>query len=104
AGAMIRQRSLMRRLLSPAVRRRGGLVRDERGAVAIEFAILAPLFFTVIFAIIETAMTFFAQQVLESALQDTSRFIRTGQSQAGTPWNAAQFRRELCGRSFGFFA
>lgn len=101
---MTKQRSLVRRLLSPAIRRGRGLARDEKGAVAIEFAILAPLFFAIILAIIETSMTFFAQQVLESALQDTTRLIRTGQSQSGTPWNTAEFRKKLCGRSFGFFA
>ncbi len=101
---MITKRSWVRRLLSPAIRRGNGMVRDEKGAVAIEFALLAPIFFAIVFAIIETSMTFFAQQVLESALQDTTRQIRTGQSQVGTAWTAAQFRRELCGRSFGFFA
>lgn len=101
---MTRQRSLARRLLSPVIRRGTGLARDEKGAVAIEFAILAPVFFALIFAIIETSMGFFAQQVLESALQDSTRLIRTGQSQTGTPWTAAQFRKEICGRSFGFFA
>jgi len=101
---MIKQRSWTRRLLSPAISRGGRLAGDERGAVAIEFAILAPIFFTVIFAILETAITFFAQQVLESALQDSTRLIRTGQSQAGTPWNATDFRKAICGRSFGFFA
>lgn len=90
-------------MLSPAVRRRHGLARDEDGAVLIEFALLAPIFFAIVFAIIETSLTFFAQQVLESALQDTTRLIRTGQSQSGVPWNVAQFRREVCARSFGFF-
>lgn len=85
------------------MRRGTGLVRDEKGAVAIEFGILAVPFFALIFAIIETSMTFFAQQVLESALQDSIREIRTGQSQTGTPWTATQFRTEICDHSFGFF-
>ena len=101
---MTKQRSLMRRLFAPAIRRGGRLARDEQGAVAIEFAVLAPIFFAIVLAIIETAMAFFAQQVLESALQDTTRLIRTGQSQSGTPWNTSDFRRNLCGRAFGFFA
>ena len=101
---MTKQRSLVRRLLSPAIRRGTGLARDEQGAVAVEFAILAPFFFAVILAIIETSMTFFAQQVLESALQDTTRLIRTGQSQSDTPWTTEDFRKQLCGRAFGFLA
>lgn len=94
----------MRRLLSPVIRRGTGLVRDEKGAVAIEFGILAIPFFALIFAIIETSMVFFAQQVLESALQDSVRQIRTGQSQTGTPWTSTEFRREICDHSFGFFS
>jgi hypothetical protein len=47
-------------------------------------------------------MTFFAQQVLESALQDATRFIRTGQSQTGAlAWDQAAFRTEVCGNTFG---
>ncbi|RYE60250.1 MAG: pilus assembly protein [Hyphomicrobiales bacterium] len=102
-GAMSKKRSWARRLLSPLVRRGTGLARDENGAVAVEFAILAIPFFAIVFAIIETSMTFFAQQVLESALQDTTRLIRTGQSQTGTPWTSEQFRQQVCDRSFGFF-
>lgn len=102
---MTKKRSWARRLLSPAIRRGAGLARDEKGAVAIEFAILAPIFFALVFAIIETSMSFFAQQVLESALQDSTRLIRTGQSQSGkVAWDTTQFRKEICGRSFGFFA
>ena len=103
--AIIKLRSLTRRLLSPVFRRGASLARDEEGAVAIEFGILAVPFFAVVFAIIETSMSFFAQQVLESALQDSIRQIRTGQSQARTiPWTAAEFRAEICNHSFGFFS
>lgn len=102
---MTKQRSLLRRLLSPAIRRGTGLARDDKGAVAIEFAMLAPIFFALVLGIIETSLTFFAQQVLESALQDSTRAIRTGQSQvAGGAWDTSRFRREICSRSFGFFA
>lgn len=95
----------MRRLLSPVIRRGTGLVRDEKGAVAVEFGILAIPFFALIFAILETSMVFFAQQILESALQDSIREIRTGQSQTDTPpWTSAEFRSEICNHSFGFFS
>lgn len=72
--------------------------------MAIEFAILALPFFTIIFAILETAMVFFAQQILESAVQDTSRFIQTGQAQAtGTDWNIDNFRTAMCTKLYGLF-
>lgn len=44
--------------------------RNRRGSAAVEFALIAPLFFGLLFAIIETAMTFFAGQVLETVTQD----------------------------------
>jgi Flp pilus assembly protein TadG len=100
-GSMSRKRSWARRLLAPAIRRGHGLARDEDGAVAVEFALLAIPFFTLIFGIIETSMTFFAQQVLESALQDATRQVRTGQSQG--IWDEDDFRKEVCDGTFGLF-
>lgn len=44
-----------------ALRRFG---RNRRGSAAVEFALVAPVFFALIFAIIETALVFFAGQVL----------------------------------------
>lgn len=93
--------SWTRRLLAPAIRRGGTLARNEDGAVLIEFALLAVPFFALIFAILETSITFLAQQVLDSALQDATRSIRTGQSQ--TSWNTDEFRKEICSRTFGLF-
>ena len=40
--------------------------RNRRGSAAVEFALVAPLFFALLFAIIETAIVFFAGQVLET--------------------------------------
>ena len=60
-----------------ALRRLG---RDRRGSAAVEFAIVAPIFFALIFAIIETGLFFLAGQVLETAVQDTSRTFYTSQS------------------------
>ena len=99
---MNKRRSWARRLLGPVIGRGRGIVGDEKGAVAVEFGLLALPFFAFIFAIIETSMMFFAQQVLESALQDATRFIRTGQSQTGAlSWDQAAFRAEVCGNTFG---
>ena len=55
-----------------------------------------------IFAIIETAMMFFAQQVLDSAVEDASRIVRTGQAQSQS-FDLAAFRNYLCGYTFGLF-
>ena len=56
--------------------------RNRRGSAAVEFALVAPLFFGLLFAIIELAMVFFASQVLETATQDSARMIMTGQAQS----------------------
>ena len=94
--------SLLRRLLAPALGRGRAFARDERGVTLVEFGILALPFFTVVFAIIETAMMFFAQQVLDSAVEDASRMVRTGQAQT-QGFDLAAFRSYLCGYTFGLF-
>src|ERR1700722_16143805 len=55
--------------------------RNRRGSLAVEFALVAPVFFALLFAIIETAIVFFAGQVLESVTQTSARLIMTGQGQ-----------------------
>ena len=96
---MARSVPLLRRLLAPAISRGRSFARDERGVTVIEFAILALPFFTLIFAIIETAMVFFASQVLDSALEDASRMVRTGRAQAAN-YTMTEFRSYLCGYTF----
>jgi Flp pilus assembly protein TadG len=56
--------------------------RNRRGSAAVEFALVAPVFFALLFAIIETAIVFFASQVLETITQDSARIVQTGQAQA----------------------
>lgn len=76
--------------------------RNRRGSTAVEFALVAPMFFALLFAIIETAMVFFASQVLETATQDTARLILTGQAQNGG-FTQAQFKSSLCSRLTDLF-
>lgn len=99
---MSRKPTLLRRLFAPAIKRGRSFSGDERGVTAIEFAILALPFFTIIFAIIETAMVFFAGQVLDSAVEDASRMIKTGQAQAAG-YKLANFRTLMCGYTFNLF-
>lgn len=68
--------------------------RDERGVTAIEFAILAPPFFLLLFAIIESSLIFFAGQMLESSVDEVGRRVRTGQ--LDNTLTQAQFKTELC--------
>jgi Flp pilus assembly protein TadG len=55
--------------------------RDKEGSAAVEFAIVAPVFFALLFAILETGIMFFAGQVLQTVAQDSARKIFTGQAQ-----------------------
>jgi Flp pilus assembly protein TadG len=85
------------RFLAPARRRAGEFARDERGVTAIEFGVLALPFFTLILAIIQTAVMFLATQVLDSALEEASRKIRTGE---GAAYSLEDFRTYMCGYTF----
>ena len=53
--------------------------RNRRGSAAVEFALVAPVFFALLFAIIETGLMFFAGQVLETGTQDSARLMYTHQ-------------------------
>jgi Flp pilus assembly protein TadG len=69
--------------------------RNRRGSAAIEFALVAPVFFALLFAIIETATMFFASQVLETVTQDSARMIQTGRAQSAY-FTQAQFQSYVC--------
>lgn len=88
--------------IRPALKRGGGFGRDQRGVTIIEFGILAFPFFTIICAILETSIIFFAAQVLDSAVQDASRLIRTGRAQAAN-YTAANFKTAICNSTFQLF-
>lgn len=78
------------------------LARDEKGATLIEFGFLALPFFAILGATLETALVFFAAQILDSAVGDASRIIRTGQAQ-NAEWSMADFRQSLCSRTLNVF-
>jgi Flp pilus assembly protein TadG len=71
--------------------------RNRRGSVVVEFALVAPVFFALLFAIMETALVFFAGQVLETVTQDSARMIMTGQAQTAA-YTQAQFKSYVCGK------
>ena len=80
--------------------------RDERGATAVELALLAIPFFALVGAILQTALVFLASQILDGAVQDSSRLIRTGQEQNITPPPtdaAATYQAAICDRLFNLF-
>jgi Flp pilus assembly protein TadG len=87
-----------------ALARRAGraFARDERGVTLLEFGFLALPFFTIIFAMIETTMVFFAGQILDAAVDDASRLIRTGQAQT-EEFDLTDFREQVCDELYGLF-
>lgn len=76
--------------------------RRDDGSAAVEFAFVLAPFLAVLFAIMETAMVFFAGQTLETAVADSSRLILTGQAQNGG-LTQASFKEAVCARIYGLF-
>lgn len=89
-----------RRLLALRATRR--LARKEDGTAAVEFGMIAAPFLLLTFAIMETAIVFFAGQTLETAVADSSRLIMTGQAQT-QGFNQSAFKNEVCARIYGLF-
>jgi Flp pilus assembly protein TadG len=76
----------------------------NKGSAALEFAMVAPVFFLLLMATIEAGIIFFAQSALQNAVNDAARLVRTGQSACFTkdsnnncvPMTADQFRAQVC--------
>ncbi len=67
--------------------------RHQKGAAAVEFALVAVPFLALLFAIIETALVFFAGQTLETAASDAGRLVMTGQAQS---FSKDDFKTAVC--------
>jgi Flp pilus assembly protein TadG len=66
--------------------------RQQRGAVAVEFALVAPTFILLMCIIIDTGLFLYAQGVLDYALRSATRAIQTGSSTV----TASTFDNILC--------
>ena len=78
------------------------LIRSERGAAAVEMALVATPFFMLLFGIIEIGMIFLISASLENGMDIAARTIRTGQFQTGSTTTAAAFKTSIC-NTFGWF-
>lgn len=76
--------------------------RGEQGASTVEFAMVVAPFLALLFAILETAIIFFASQTLETAAADSARLILTGQAQAQS-YTSASFKQQVCNRIMALF-
>lgn len=88
------------RLLPSRLVRR--FVRQQDGAAAVEFGLVAVPFLGLTFAILETALVFFAGQTLETAVADSARLIMTGQAQTAG-WTKDDFKTAVCNHIYGLF-
>lgn len=73
-----------------------------QASTTVEFGLLAAPFVALIFAILQTAIIFFAGQSLETAAATASRLILTGQAQTAG-WSASQFKQQVCNAITGMF-
>lgn len=96
----MRLAAAVRRIAIGAKLRR--LIARQDGTAAIEFALVAAPFLALVFAIMETALAFFAGQALQTAVTQSARLIMTGQAQNGN-FNAAQFQQQVCSYITGLF-
>jgi len=67
--------------------------RAQRAAMAVEFALVAPIFIAVLVAMLQVAIFLFAQQVLQNAALEAGRLFMTGSAQSLTQ---AQFKSKVC--------
>jgi Flp pilus assembly protein TadG len=79
-----------------------GFARRDDGAAALEFAIVAAPFIALLLATMQTALAFFAGQVLESAVVDSSRAILTGSAQNSST-SQSGFASTVCGKVQALF-
>src|SRR5262245_32764661 len=78
------------------------ILREQSGATTVEFAMVAAPFLALVFAIMETAVVFFAGQALETAAADSARLIMTGQAQTAG-FGQSQFKTAVCSKIYGLF-
>lgn len=81
-------------------RRRGlfaSFTRDRSGSTAIEFVMLAIPFSLLVFAILESCISFAGQQVLSNAVDEVARQLRTGQVKAKDV-NKEWLENKICDR------
>ena len=77
------------------------LIRSERGAAAVEMALVATPFLMLLFGIVEIGMIFLISASLENGMDLAARTIRTGQLQTGSAATAAAFQTTIC-NTFGW--
>jgi Flp pilus assembly pilin Flp len=68
---------------------------DRRGATAVEFAMIAAPFLFLIFGLVEVCMIFIMSSLMEHAVSEASRPLRTGEAQ-NAEMTLEEFRQNVC--------
>jgi Flp pilus assembly protein TadG len=69
--------------------------QSRAGSAIVEFAMIAPIFFMLLFSIMEVGIIYFAHSTLQFATEDIARLVRTGQAQNGA-MTQSQIRNRVC--------
>ena len=96
------QLRLLHRFVAGVTLRTRQFGKRQDGSAAVEFAMVSLPFFALLFAILETALIFFAGQTLQAAAGEAGRLIMTGQAQTAN-YTAADFKNQVCARIYGLF-
>ena len=86
---------MLRIIRNKLIRRARRFARAEEAAAAVEFALVAAPFLALIFAIMETALVFFAGQSLEATATEAGRIVMTGQAQSAGYSSAGDFKTNV---------
>lgn len=78
----------------------GEFAKNRRGAAAVEFALIAAPFFLMIFGLLEICLIFIMSSILDHAVTEASRPLRTGEIQ-NAAMDAAGFRATVCEELMG---
>jgi Flp pilus assembly protein TadG len=69
--------------------------RAQRGATAVEFALIAPAFIATLVAVLQVCVFLFAQMAIQNAAVEAGRYFMTGQAQNGQ-WTASTIITKVC--------
>ena len=73
-------------------------LRNRSGSTAVEFTLLSIPFAVLVFAILETCISFAGQQVMSNITDDIARQIRTGQLKPGPDLSETALKTRICDR------
>jgi Flp pilus assembly protein TadG len=80
-----------------SLRQTGRFCAAERGATAVEFALIAPFFIATLVALFQTCLFLFAQMAIQNAAVAAARYFLTGQAQNNaSTWTQTTIKNAVC--------